>query len=125
MLAKYLFYKLYRFIKLVDADSIPEWTTSFLVVALEVFNLAVLLELINMYLFPIQIERFADSKIILFIIYLILFAPNYYYFIKDKKYVTIEKLFINESKKSRILGNVALFVYISISLLLFLIVWVK
>lgn len=122
---KYLFYKLYKVIKIIDTDSIPEWTTTFLFTILEVFNLAVLLELFNRYVLVLPIEQLIQNKLSLPIVCIILFVPNYYNFIKDKKYILIEKLFMKESQKKKILGNIMLTVYLLLSILLFLFVWVK
>lgn len=125
VLMKYLFYKFYKVIKIIDTDNIPEWTTTFLLTILEILNLAVLVELINSYVFKLPIVQLIENKLTLPFVCIILFVPNYYLFIKNKKYLLIEERFTKESPKRKILGNIMLTIYLLLSILLFLLVWVK
>ena len=40
-----------------------------------------------------------------------LFVINYLIFLKDKKYLEIEKIFINESKRKKQIGNIIIILY--------------
>lgn len=122
---KYLFYKLYRVSKIMDTDNIPEWKAFFLLVFLEGINLFVLLKLFDSYVLSIQLKSLVHYKLNIIIFFALVTVTNYFLFLKGKKYLSIEKLFMNESRTKRIIGNIGVILYIIISIILLALIWIK
>jgi len=122
---EYLFYNVYRISKKIDMDDIPEWTSVFLVTILEFLNLLVLLELINICIARIPIEAIVGNKLSYPLIIAVLFVPNYFLFVKDSKFLQIESTFIGESTHRKHVGNIILCCYKLISIIAFILIWVK
>lgn len=120
LLLEYVFYKFYRSSKIFDTDNIPEWKAVLFLSSFPWFNFIVIygetplkkifLELTNLSYFK--------EKVMIGMIYGILVFFNYHLFVKDKKYISIENKFKNESQRNRIIGNILVISYVIFSFVL-------
>lgn len=124
-LLKYLYYKFYKLSLIVDIDKIPEWKAYFLFSGLLMTNLWILAKLIDKYIYSFAILEIVSNKWSYYIIFSIVFGFNYIIFLKGKKYLEIIKQFETETDIQRKMGNIGLFVYIVISVVLIFVVWIK
>jgi hypothetical protein len=51
---------------------------------------------------------------------IIIFYVNYWYFKKDNLYIKIEEIFINESKRQKIIGNILVCIFVVGSVIFFM-----
>jgi hypothetical protein len=124
-LLKYLYYKFYKVSKIIDSDNIPEWTSYFSFAGLQMANLWVLAKLVDRYVYSFSIMDIVKNKWSYSVIFFIVFGLNYLIFMKDKKYLEIEKMFANETNTKRTIGNIGLFVYVVISIALIFAIWIN
>lgn len=124
-LLKYFYYKFYKLSLIVDIDKIPEWKAYFLFSGLQMTNLWILAKLIDKYIYSFAILEIIQNKLSYYIIFFIVFGFNYMTFLKGKKYLEIVKQFEGEINIQRKIGNIGLFVYIVISIILIFAVWIK
>jgi hypothetical protein len=122
---KYLYYKFYKVMKIIDTDKIPEWKAYFLFSALLMTNIWVFAKVINKYVYAFSILDIVKNKISYFIIFTIVFSLTYLVFMKDKKYLEIERIFSDETNTKRIIGNIGLFIYVMVSIILIFAIWIN
>ncbi len=124
-LMQYLFYKFYKLSLIVDIDKIPEWKAYFLLSCFEISNFFVIMKLFDSYVLSIQLKSIVNFKPSILIIFALVTITNYFFYIKGKKYLRIEQLFMNESRTKRIIGNIAVILYIIISIVFLALIWIK
>lgn len=59
--------------------------------------------------------RNQNNRAILFIFIIVLFVSNYFIFIHNNRFKKILKLYINESKRSKLIGNTLVLTYIIVT----------
>lgn len=124
-LLKYLYYKFYKLSLIVDIDKIPEWKAYFLFSGLQMTNLWILAKLVDRYIYSFAILEIVKNKWSYYIIFFIVFGFNYMTFLKGKRYLEIIKQFEDETNNQKRIGNIGLFVYIVISVVLIFAMWIK
>ncbi len=117
MLLEYVFYKFYRSSQIFDSDDIPEWKAVLFLSLIHLLNfIVVFVETpLRKILRELTEVTYFEEKVKIVVIYGILVFFNYHLFVKDKKYITIEKKFKNESKKNKIIGTIFVTSYVIFS----------
>ncbi|MBI5019834.1 MAG: hypothetical protein HZB59_00155 [Ignavibacteriales bacterium] len=118
---KYVFYKLYRWAKILGLDSTPEWTAMITVSIFLILNILTFLALINLCVehnFRLPFDSL-PKQIIIFVAYLI---ALYFVFIHKKKYIEIEKQFKEETMEEKKRGAIYTLLYIILTFGLFFLI---
>lgn len=112
----YTYYKLYKFTVKTNKD-VVEWTSMIFLSQLLFFNLFSIIFYIN--LSNIDFLRQNGINVMVSLQGLILFV-NYLLFIRKDHYLEIIKKYSNEDKPQKIIGTIAVLIYITVSFYLFL-----
>ncbi|RTY85526.1 hypothetical protein [Flavobacterium sp. RSP15] len=115
----YIFYKLYRYmLSTPNSNLAVNGAVIYLCISLLFYSMTIDLLLNKFFkLHPMSGNLFmAIGLSYAFLIYYF----NYWYFRKDGLYLKIEKRFINESEKQRVLGNIFVSVFVFGSIIIFM-----
>ena len=119
IILKYIFYKFYKLLKILDTDKTPEYKAHFLLSMFESFNLLEFYILTSFRtLFTSNKSPLIEEKIMGAIIYSSLFYLNYLLLVKKGRYLKIENRFRAESRKQRIIGTIFVAIYIFLTVFL-------
>jgi hypothetical protein len=112
-----IYYRFYSFLKSTSANDVAEYVASIWLCILLGTNIIVILK----YLGFNPIDFIGSFKAYAIVLYFPLLALMYFMFIKDKRFLVIEKYYSVESFKSKVKGMVLSIIYIIITFALLLI----
>ena len=105
-LYEYLFYKIYCGLRNLGNWELADST----VFVLSIF-IGLNINVICFLVFPISENFLEENKVSFFIFYASIIVLNYFFFLRNKKYLEIEKRFKRESRKQKLIGDIVVSVY--------------
>ena len=115
----YIFYKLYRYMLTTPNSNLAvNGALIYLCISLFIYSLTIDL-LLNKF-FKLHSMSGSIFKITLIFYGIVIYLFNYWYFRQNELYLKIEKRFINESEKQRVLGNIFVSVFVFGSIICFM-----
>lgn len=105
-LYEYLFYKIYCGLRNLGNWELADST----VFVLSIF-IGLNINVICFLVFPISENFLEENKVSFFIFYASIIVFNYFFFLRNKKYLEIEKRFKKESRKQKLIGDIVVSVY--------------
>jgi len=117
----YVYYRLYKYSLRTEKQwgnsSMPEWVSLFTISILLFLNIGSILMILKNNFVEINPSNLLVISVVVFI-----FSTNYFMFIRKKNYLVIEKKFEFETKKSRIINTLLVWIYIIFSFLMFYVI---